>query len=189
MPQRRRQNGSHTQPPTACQIHLGIVFGVIAKHNFAAAQALGGNARVCLQPNSHVRRGSPSARAADHFASAAKRDGSPGCPCQRLRALCNYTDHRLKINLRIANAREHWTRVRKTEHDANRPHPPDLTYGGAYSISGTVESSSRTRRFSSSSSIRRAKGCDRSEPPNKRDRLRTALLPHARQAVVVFCAD
>src|SRR5947208_4963717 len=61
-----------------------------------------------------------------------------------------------------------------------------LASGAEYSISGTLESNSRTRRFSSSSSINRANGCERREPPNKRERLRTALLPQARHAGVVF---
>jgi hypothetical protein len=36
--QRRRQYRPHTQPSTARQVNLRIIFRVIAKHNFAAAQ-------------------------------------------------------------------------------------------------------------------------------------------------------
>jgi hypothetical protein len=78
LPQWRCQNRSHTQPPAACQIDLRIIFCIVAKHNFAAAQTLGRNTRVGLQPDADIGSSAASTRPADDFASAAQRDGRAG---------------------------------------------------------------------------------------------------------------
>src|SRR5438552_10142915 len=52
--------------------------------------------------------------------------------------------------------------------------------------SETVRSRSRTRRLSSASAITCAVCWPRNDPPSTRDKLSTALLPHARQPGVLF---
>src|ERR1700731_743118 len=65
------QNGTDTESAAACQVHLRVIFSIIAKDDFAAAQAFGRNTRVGLQPDADIGRGSSSARAADNFTAAA----------------------------------------------------------------------------------------------------------------------
>ena len=39
----RRQNGPDSETAASCQIHLRVVFGIVAEYNFAFAQAFGGD--------------------------------------------------------------------------------------------------------------------------------------------------
>jgi len=65
--ERCRQDGAHSQAAASCQVHLRIVFSVVAEYDFAFAQTFRGNTRVCLQADPDIGSGPARARQMTSF--------------------------------------------------------------------------------------------------------------------------
>ena len=100
MAQRGRQDRPHSQPLAGRHIHVGIVLRVMAEHDLAGADAIGGNPGIGLETDAQVRRIAPGACPAHHFVALAQRDGGAARARQGLRPLGDQADGGLQINFR-----------------------------------------------------------------------------------------
>src|SRR5580700_7118660 len=101
------ENGAGSQPAAAGEVHARIGFGVVTKKNFPGAQTFGGKAGVGLQVDAEVGSSAASARAANDLTPVAKRDGGAGGASERLSALGNDVDSRLKFQFVGVNLEFH----------------------------------------------------------------------------------
>ena len=100
MAQRGRQDGPHSQPLAGRHVHMGIVLRIMAEHDLAGADAIGGNPGIGLQTNTQVGRSAPGACAAHHFVALAQSDGGAARARQGLRPLGDQADGGLQVNVR-----------------------------------------------------------------------------------------
>src|SRR5438477_114247 len=100
MAQRSRKDGSHPQPLASRQINAGVLLRIMTKHDLTSTDAIGRYARIGLQTNSEIRRGTTRARTADHVITLAQGDGGAGGAGQSLRSLSDYVNSGFQIDFR-----------------------------------------------------------------------------------------
>jgi hypothetical protein len=93
----RNQNRTDSEAAAAGEIHAGIALGIVAQHDFAGANGLGGNAGVGLEADTEIGSGASSAGAANNFVPSAESDGGSGGTGEMLGALGDGADRRFKI--------------------------------------------------------------------------------------------
>src|ERR1700730_5047531 len=87
MAQWGRQDGPHSQPLAGGQIDARVVLRVMAQHDLARTDAIGGNTGIGLKTSSQVGCGTAGACTADDLVPFAQSDRRAGGTGQRLRAL------------------------------------------------------------------------------------------------------
>src|SRR5258708_37249160 len=74
MTQRGYQDRAHSQVAAGRQVDSGAEFGVGAQHNFAGADALGGESTIRLQTAANIRSGAPGAGTTNNRVALAQGD-------------------------------------------------------------------------------------------------------------------
>jgi len=98
LPQRSRQDRAHSQPFASRAVCSRIGMRIVAQHDFAAPQALGGNAGIGLEPDSEIRGSSTGTSAANYLIAPAQSDRRTTSSRQNLSALGDYADRGFEVD-------------------------------------------------------------------------------------------
>lgn len=93
----RDQDRADSKAAAAGEVNARVVFGIMAKHDFAGTDSFGRDSGIGLQPDAKVGSGASGAGAADDLIASAKRDGRSGGSGKVLSALRNGADRRFEI--------------------------------------------------------------------------------------------